>query len=278
MVGGREFKKLAASWDSMGHSDTSSASTLLNIGHRLMIPGIDAEHGAVVMRRRPNAALTTVRAGVAARDGKERSSRRVRSGGTAGRRVARVDKMARFENTSPAALSGTLNHGGTKQVEPSIRQRSHDREKGIHMPNDHNPPEQHRQQAEGVREKAEDSRQDAEQDRGFTEEHRISAESARNEAEQFRRLAEEAREVRDQHREALETVREERELLREAAETARTAGEEARVAAEAARHATIDAVHATAESLQATLEHMKVVEEMRRTLRDIRDVNKLASN
>jgi len=34
----------------------------------------------------------------------------------------------------------------------------------------------------------------------------------------------------------------------------------------------------TAQSLNTTLEHMKVVEEMRRTLRDIRDVNKLNSN
>ena len=40
----------------------------------------------------------------------------------------------------------------------------------------------------------------------------------------------------------------------------------------------MNAVHATAETLRATLEHMKVVEEMRRTLRDIRDVNKLDSN
>ena len=40
----------------------------------------------------------------------------------------------------------------------------------------------------------------------------------------------------------------------------------------------MEAVHATAETLQATLEHMKVVEEMRRTLRDIRDVNKLDAN
>ena len=38
------------------------------------------------------------------------------------------------------------------------------------------------------------------------------------------------------------------------------------------------AVHQTAETLQATLENMKVVEEMRRTLRDIRNVNKLDSN
>jgi hypothetical protein len=34
-------------------------------------------------------------------------------------------------------------------------------------------------------------------------------------------------------------------------------------------------VHATAESLKATLEHMHVVEDLRRTLREIRDVNKL---
>jgi hypothetical protein len=40
----------------------------------------------------------------------------------------------------------------------------------------------------------------------------------------------------------------------------------------------VDAVRATAETLQAALEHMKVVEEMRRTLRDIRDMNKLDSN
>lgn len=71
------------------------------------------------------------------------------------------------------------------------------------MPNQYiPPPQQDRQQAEGVREKAEDSRQDAEQDRGFTEGDRTSEESARTEAEQFRRLAEEAWEVRDQHRAA----------------------------------------------------------------------------
>jgi hypothetical protein len=40
----------------------------------------------------------------------------------------------------------------------------------------------------------------------------------------------------------------------------------------------VDAVHATAEALNASLEHMQVVEEMRRTLRQIRDVNKLDSN
>jgi len=37
-------------------------------------------------------------------------------------------------------------------------------------------------------------------------------------------------------------------------------------------------VHASVASLQKTLEHMKVVEEMRRILRDIRDMNKLDSN
>jgi hypothetical protein len=46
----------------------------------------------------------------------------------------------------------------------------------------------------------------------------------------------------------------------------------------AALGAAMDAVHATAETLQATLEHMKVLEEMRRTLRQIRDVKKLDSN
>ena len=40
----------------------------------------------------------------------------------------------------------------------------------------------------------------------------------------------------------------------------------------------VDAVCATAETLNATFEQMKVVEEMRRTLREIRDVNKLVSN
>jgi cell fate (sporulation/competence/biofilm development) regulator YmcA (YheA/YmcA/DUF963 family) len=40
----------------------------------------------------------------------------------------------------------------------------------------------------------------------------------------------------------------------------------------------MDAVNATAEALEATLKQMHVVEEMRRTLREIRDVNKLASS
>jgi hypothetical protein len=37
-------------------------------------------------------------------------------------------------------------------------------------------------------------------------------------------------------------------------------------------------VRATAETLDASLEQMKIVEEMRRTLREIRDVNKLDSH
>jgi hypothetical protein len=37
-------------------------------------------------------------------------------------------------------------------------------------------------------------------------------------------------------------------------------------------------VHATTQTLQATLEYMKVVEEMRRTLRDIRDESEPDSN
>ena len=40
----------------------------------------------------------------------------------------------------------------------------------------------------------------------------------------------------------------------------------------------LDAVRATADALNASLEQMTVVEEMRRTLREIRDVNKLDSN
>jgi hypothetical protein len=42
--------------------------------------------------------------------------------------------------------------------------------KGIHMPLDHTPPEQQRQQAEDRREAAEEGRQNAEQDREVTEE------------------------------------------------------------------------------------------------------------
>ncbi len=45
-----------------------------------------------------------------------------------------------------------------------------------------------------------------------------------------------------------------------------------------ARQAVVDAVRATADTLNASLEQMKVVEGMRRTLREIRDVNNLDSN
>jgi methyl-accepting chemotaxis protein len=121
-------------------------------------------------------------------------------------------------------------------------------------------------------------REDAEQKRGCAEEHGVSVEAARNEAEQVRQVAEDARDVRDQQREALETIRQEHEQLRDTAETARAANEQNRRAAEAARHAVVDGVRKTADTLDATLEHMKAVEEMRRTLRDVRDVHKLDSN
>ena len=57
-----------------------------------------------------------------------------------------------------------------------------------------------------------------------------------------------------------------------------TAGEQARVAAERARELALSDVRSTAETLEATLEHMEVVEGMRRTLREIRDLNKLDVN
>jgi len=137
-------------------------------------------------------------------------------------------------------------------------------------------------------------REDAEQEPGSAEEHVgtsrvtellaagfgfvMSAEAARNDAEQVRQVAEDARDVRDQQREALETIRQEQEQLRHTAETARAVNEQDRGAAEVARHAVVNGVGATADILNATLEQMKVVEEMRRTLRDIRDVHKLDSN
>lgn len=37
----------------------------------------------------------------------------------------------------------------------------------------------------------------------------------------------------------------------------------------------MEAVHATAESLQTTLDNMMAVEQMRRTMRDLRGLNKL---
>jgi methyl-accepting chemotaxis protein len=145
------------------------------------------------------------------------------------------------------------------------------------MPDNHSPPQRRREQTERLRTNPDHGREDAERDRGFAEEH-MPAEAARNEAEQLRRLAEAAREQRDQDREALETIRQGHERLRETAETARLASEEARGAAEAARQVVVEAVRATADTLSSSLEQMKIVEEMRRTLREIRDVNTLDSN
>ena len=71
-----------------------------------------------------------------------------------------------------------------------------------------------------------------------------------------------------------EQAREEAERGRRLAEDARIVGEEGRIAAEHAREAAMDAMHDTAESLEATVAHMEVVEEMGRTLRGIRDLNK----
>jgi hypothetical protein len=102
-----------------------------------------------------------------------------------------------------------------------------------------------------------------------------AAEAARAEAERSRQMAEEAREVRDRDRDASEVTRRERERLRDIAEAARADGEDTRGAAEAARRALVDSVRAIAKTLHDSLEQMKIVEEMRRTLREIRDVNKL---
>ena len=101
------------------------------------------------------------------------------------------------------------------------------------------------------------------------------AEAVRTEAERSRQLAEEARAVRDRDREASEAIRGERERLRDLAEAARAGSEEARDAAEADRRAVVESVLATVKTLHDSLEQMRIVEEMRRTLREIRDVNKL---
>jgi hypothetical protein len=111
-----------------------------------------------------------------------------------------------------------------------------------------------------------------------TEEHSSSAESARNEAERRRSLAEKARESRDAHRQALEKVRQEREQLRDTAEATRCVSEVKREEAETARQAAVEAMHETTNMLAMALDQMKVVEEMRRTLRDIKDVGKPDAN
>jgi cell fate (sporulation/competence/biofilm development) regulator YmcA (YheA/YmcA/DUF963 family) len=79
-------------------------------------------------------------------------------------------------------------------------------------------------------------------------------------------------------RQAAEDLRARAESSRDAAERARAAGEQARIVAEVGRETLMTAVHATAETLETALDHMKVVEDMRRTLREIRDVNKLDVN
>ena len=65
---------------------------------------------------------------------------------------------------------------------------------------------------------------------------------------------------------------------RQAAELTRVAAENGRIAAEIARQQAMADLHATADSLESSLEHMQVVEDMRRELREIRDLNKLDSN
>jgi hypothetical protein len=90
------------------------------------------------------------------------------------------------------------------------------------------------------------------------------AETARNEAEALRRLAEDARN--------------ERESLREAREAGRVAAEAARLDAEGVRQGAMTAMRETADLMDAALQQMQLVEEMRRALREIRDVNKLDVN
>lgn len=189
---------------------------------------------------------------------------------TPARRPPRPSLPCLFEHTSDLALLVRLYPASATRGQPATLARAPRR---IHMPNDHNRPEPPGRQPgdAGPNDPAAPVQETAEQ-------HVMAAESARNEAEEFRRLAEETREVRDHHRDALESIREERERLRETAEVARSASEEARSAAEAAREAVVDAVRATAASLDATLAQMKVVEEMRRTLREIKDAGELESN
>jgi len=50
------------------------------------------------------------------------------------------------------------------------------------------------------------------------------------------------------------------------------------VASDAARLGLVDAVRAAVEGMNTSLEQMKVVEEMRRTLREIKDLNEPDSN
>ena len=126
--------------------------------------------------------------------------------------------------------------------------------------------------------KADNPQQESTNERSQVEAEVVLPGVATLDAERSRRIAEEIRQRREQHREEAEVFRRAQEGLRDAAETARAAAEDARLAAEEARHAVIDSVRATAESLKASLVQMTVVEEMRRTLREIRDIRKPDSN
>jgi hypothetical protein len=148
------------------------------------------------------------------------------------------------------------------------------------MSDDHIPPQSQSEQPEELLLTTADNhgRDNVARDAWRAEEHRPSAECVRNEAELLRRLAEEAREARDAHREALEQVRQEREQLRDTAEAARSASEVKRAEAETARQAAVEAMHETTHILAMALDQMKAVEEMRRTLRDIKDIRKPDAN
>jgi len=82
----------------------------------------------------------------------------------------------------------------------------------------------------------------------------------------------------EQSRRLAEQGRAERERQREAAEAIRVVNEDARNAAELLRQEALADLHATADTLESTVEHMQVVEDMRRELREIRDLNKLDAN
>jgi hypothetical protein len=85
-------------------------------------------------------------------------------------------------------------------------------------------------------------------------------------------------EEQERLRQTAESARAASEAVRVAAEAARAACEEARVVADTARQAVVDAVRETAATLEDALEQMKAVEEMRRSFRDLRSVDKLGSN
>lgn len=148
------------------------------------------------------------------------------------------------------------------------------------MSDDHIPPQSQSEHPEALllTTADNDGRDNVAQDARRAKEHAAAAECARNEAEQLRRLAEEAREARDAQREALEKVRQEREDLRDTAEAARRDRELKRAEAETARQAAVEAMHETTNMLAMALDQMKVVEEMRRTLRHIKDVGKPDAN